>query len=90
MLCGFDIHQEDHAQYDLCNSGVCSREIVYMYLVSQVSGLVKKIAIGLFSDTMNVIDIKLWMVVLHIEVYLLITLLVTLTLFRGHSSVKQF
>ena len=52
----------------------CSREILYMFLVSQVSGLVEKFNIGIFSDTINVINVKLCMMVLHIELYLFSTL----------------
>ena len=33
---------------------VCSREVIYMSLVSQVSGHVKNINIVIFSDTMIV------------------------------------
>ena len=51
---------------------------------------VKNFNIGMFSDTINKIDVKLWMMGLHIQLYHFITLLVTLTLFQGHSSVKQF
>ena len=81
--------KKKHAQYELCISGVCSREIIYMFLVSQVSGLVENFNIGNFSDTINVISVKLCMVVLHTELYLFITLSVTLTLFQGHSHVIQ-
>ena len=73
-----------------CVTGVCSREIIHMFLVGQVSGLVENFNIGIFSDTMNVTNVKLYMVVLHIELYLFIANSVTLTLFQGHSSVKQF
>ena len=41
MLYGCYIHEKDHVQYELCNSDVCSREIIYVVLVDQVSGLVK-------------------------------------------------
>ena len=51
--------------------------------VSQVSGLVKNFTIGIYSD-------KLCMMVLLIELYLFISLSVTMTIFQGHSSVKQF
>ena len=54
------IHWKDHAQYDLCDSGVNSREIINMFLVSWVSGLVENFNIGTFSDTMNVINAKLY------------------------------
>ena len=46
----------------------------------------------IFSDTINVmnaIKVKLCTLVLHIELYLFITLSVTLVPFQGHSSVKQ-
>ena len=33
--------KKNHAQYDLCDSGVYSREIFNMFLVVQVSGLVQ-------------------------------------------------
>ena len=39
---------------------------------------------------LNVINVKLCMMVLHIELYLFVTLSVTLRLLQGHSSVKQF
>ena len=41
MLYGCYIHQKDHAQYDLWHSDVYSRELIDMFLVSQVSGLVE-------------------------------------------------
>ena len=37
-----------------CVTGVCSRGIINMFLVGQVSGLVENCNIGVFSDTMNV------------------------------------
>ena len=40
------------------------------FLVGQVSGLVKNFDNGIFSDTINVINVKLSIVVLNIEVYL--------------------
>ena len=45
---------------------------------------------SVFSDTINVINVKLWTMVLHFELCLIITLSVILTLFQGHSSIKQF
>ena len=65
-------------------------ETIYMFLVGQVSGLVKNFHTGIFSDTINVINVKLCMMVLHIEHYLFITRSMTLTLFHSHSSVEQF
>ena len=61
-----------------------------MFWVGQVSGLVENFNPGILSDTINVTKVKLCMVVVHVEFYLLITLSVTFTLFQGHSSVKQF
>ena len=40
-LHGCYLHSEDHAQYELFYTAVCSREIIYMFLVGQVSGLVE-------------------------------------------------
>ena len=49
---------KDYAQYDLCDSGVYSTEIINMFFVRQVSGLIKNFNIGIYSDTINVIIIK--------------------------------
>ena len=68
---------------------VYSREIINMFLVSQVFGLVKNFNIRNFSDIINVINAKLCMMVLLIELYLFIPLSVTLAIFQGHSNVKQ-
>ena len=67
------------------DAGLYSREIINMFVVGQVSGLVENIKIGIFSDTINVMNVKLCMMVLLIELYLL-----NLTIFRGHSNVEQF
>ena len=40
---------------------------------SKMSGLVENFSIGIFSDAMNVINVRLCMMVLHIEIYLFIT-----------------
>ena len=53
-------------------------------VVSQVSGLVRNFNIGIYSDTINVINVILCM----IERYLFIPLSVILTVFQGRSSVK--
>ena len=44
----------------------------------------------IFSDSINVINVKLCIMVLFIELYLFVPLLVTLTIFSDHTSVKQF
>ena len=79
MLYDCYIHEKGHSQYELCCSGVCSREIIYVFLIGQVSWFVKNFNIQIFSGTITVIDVRICMVVLHIELYLFITLSVTLT-----------
>ena len=61
-----------------------------MFLVGQVSAFVRSFHIGIFSDTINVINIKLCIIVLLIELYLYISISEMLTIYQGHSSVKQF
>ena len=48
---------------------VCSREIIYMFLVDQVSRLVENINTGIFVNTITVTNVKLCMMVLYIELY---------------------
>ena len=48
-----------------------------------MSGLVEKFNIGIYSDTTKVINVKLCMMVLVIELYLFIPLLVTVTVFNS-------
>ena len=67
-----------------------SRGIINMFFVGRVSGLVENFNNGIFSDTLNVINVKLCTMVLFIEFYLFILLLVTLIVFQGHSNVEQF
>ena len=43
-----------------------------------------------FSNTIAVINVKLFFMVVLSELYPFIPLLVTLIVFEGHSSVKQF
>ena len=50
----------------------------------------KKINVAIFLDTMNTIDVKLCMMVVLIELYPCISLSVTLIVFDGLTSVKQF
>ena len=61
-----------------------------MFFMGQVPGLVKNFNIEIYSDTINVINVKFCMMVLLIEPFLFIPLSVTLTVFQGHSKVKQF
>ena len=60
-----------------------------MFLVGNVSGLVQKVNLGIFLDTINVMNVKLCMMVLFIELFLFIPLSVTLTIVQGHYSVKR-
>ena len=46
-----------------------SREIINVFLVGQVSGLVENLNIGIFSDTINVINVKFCMMVVFTELY---------------------
>ena len=72
-----------------CTTVLCSREIMCMLLVGQVSGLVRNFNTGIFSDTINEINVKFCMMALNIELYLFIIGSLTWK-FQGHSSVKQF
>ena len=47
MLYGWYIHQEDHVQYDLSDFDVYSRKIINMFIIGQVSVLVKNFNIGI-------------------------------------------
>ena len=89
MLSGCYIHSEDHARYELCDPGVCSKGMISMFLVGQVSGFVQNFSTGIFSNIINVINVKICTMVLHTEIYLFVKLSVTLFLFQGHSSVNQ-
>ena len=66
------------------HSGVYSREIIPMFLVAQVSGLVENFNIRGFLDIINMIYVKLCMMALLIELYLVIPFSVTLTILQGH------
>ena len=70
-----------YAQYNLCDSGVYSRETINMFFVGQVSWLVENFNFGIYSDIINVINVKLCMMVLPIKLNLFIPLSVTLTIF---------
>ena len=58
-----------------------------------MSGLVENVNIGIFLDTIYVINVELCMMVLHIDLYLFIPLSVTLTIltiFQWQSNMEQF
>ena len=56
----------------------------------RVSGRGKNLNVAIFSDTVNVINVKLCMMVLLTELYMFMPLSVAFTIFQGHRSVKQF
>ena len=58
----------------ICDFDVYSREIINMFLVGKMFGLVKNSNIKIFADTVKVINVKLCMMVLLVELYLLIPL----------------
>ena len=61
-----------------------------LVFVSQVFGLVENFNIRIYSDTINVINVKLCVMVLLVELHLFIPLSVTLTILYSHSNVEQF
>ena len=71
----------------ICMSLVYSRQVNNRIFSSQVCGLVENLNISIYSDTVNVINVKLCMMALLIELYLFIPLSLTLTIFQGHSNV---
>ena len=50
----------------------------------------KNFNVAIFSDTINVINDKICMIVLLIELYLSIPITLILTIFQGHWGVKEF
>ena len=69
------------------DSVVYSSEIINMFLVSQVSGLVENLNIGIYSDTINV---NLCMMILLIELYQFIPLSVTRPYFKVTVMLNSF
>ena len=63
-----------YAQYDLFDSGVYSREIINMFFIGKVSRFVENLNIGIYSDAINVTNIKLCMMALLTELYLFMSL----------------
>ena len=68
-------------KYDLCDSSVYSGEYVNCFSVGQVSGLVENFNTGIYSNTIKVINVKLCTMVPLTELYRLIPLSGTLTIF---------
>ena len=60
-----------------------------LFSVGQLSGFVRNFNIGIYSDTVNVINVKLCMMILLIELYLFTPFSMTLTIFQHHSSVEH-
>ena len=60
-----------------------------MILVGQVSDLDENFNVGVFRD-INVINVKLCMMVLHIELYLFMLFSVTFALFQNNSISNGF
>ena len=71
-------------------TGVYSKEIMNMFFVGQVSGFVKNFVTWIYSDNINVINVKLCLMVRLIEVYLFIPFSVTLTTFQDHTNIENF
>ena len=67
-----------------------SRVIVNIFFIGKASQFFKNFNTKIYSDTTNVIVVKLCMMALLIELYMFIPLSVTMTIFQGHSNVKQF
>ena len=64
-----------------------------MYVIISVKLIVwygKNFYVSISSDSINVIDVKLCMVVPLTELYPFVPCSVTLSIFQGHSHVKQF
>lgn len=74
----------------LCVTLACikEREFAHFWLVA-CSG-VSNLNIAIFLDTIPVINDKLCMMELLIELYVFIPLFMTLAIFQGHSSVIKF
>ena len=69
-------------------TGVYSVEITQMFWLVKCLSLSKTLTTWIFSDNMNVINVKLCMMILLIELYLFILLAVTLTISQGQSNVQ--
>ena len=54
----------------ICVTDLYSRKIINRIFFSKVSGLVESFNIWIYSDTLKVINVKLYMMVLFIELYL--------------------
>ena len=89
MLYGCYIHYKDYAQYDLFDWCVFKIDNQHVFGRSSVLAC-QNFNIEIYSDTINVINVKLCMVALLTELYLLIPFSVTVTILQDHSSIEQF
>ena len=68
--------------------------VISVWLDGQLTGRLsvcgKNFNIAIFSDTINMIIVQLFMMIVLTELYLFIPLSATLIIFQGHNSVKQF
>ena len=71
----------------MCDPRVYSREIINMFFMGQVSGLIENVNIWIYSDIINVVNVKPGMMVLLCELCLFIPLSVTVIIFQDHCSV---
>ena len=61
-----------------------------MLFIGQVSKFVRNFNIVMYSSTINVINVKLCMMVLPIELYLFTPISLTLVIFQIHRNVELF
>ena len=64
-----------------------SHETVYIMISVELASMAKKICIAIFSDTINVTGVRIYMRILLTELYLFIPFSMTVTIFQGHSYV---
>ena len=64
--------------------------MISLRLALRVSVCGRNFNVATFSEIVNMLNVKLCMMVVLIELYPLIPLSVTLIVFQGHSSVKHF
>ena len=75
----------------ICVTPVCIQgRLINIFSSVKCLGLLKTFNIGIYSDSKNVINVKLYMMILLIELDLFIPVSVILTIFQGHNSVEQF
>ena len=73
----------------ICVTLVCIQGRYLTFFTCQVAGLVENFNIVIYSDTINVINLKLCMMILLIEFFLCIPLSVTLTIFQSSQQCQK-